>query len=132
MVKCGYKILMIGGINMYDSDGSGFFALGIFMVFGTLAVVKFILDNFIWFIAASIIFVIIAHQWIKYGYDIKVKFEKWYISKVRAFLHIFGIELYSKYTWNIFRFIDWLIRCALYFGSLLAGLWILGFILDKI
>lgn len=117
---------------MYDSDGSGFFALGMLMVFGTVALFEFILDNLIWFIAAFIIFFILVYLWMKYGYDISDKFENWYISKIRAFLHIFGIELYHKYVWNIFRLIDWLIRCALKFGSLLAGIWFLGFILDKI
>lgn len=117
---------------MYDSDGLGFFALGILMVFGTLALGKFILDNLIWFIAVFIICVSIVYWWIEHGYDIKVKFEKWYISKVRAFLHIFGVELYSKHVWNIFRFIDCLIRNALYFGSLITGLWILGFILEAL
>lgn len=117
---------------MYDSDGLGFFALGILMVFGLLTLVKFILDNLIWFIALIIICVALAFWWIEHGYDIKVKFDKWYLSKVRALLHIFGIELYNKHVWNIFRFIDWLIRNALYYGSFLAGLWILGFILDKI
>ncbi len=116
---------------MYDSDGSGFFALGILMLFGTLALGKFILDNLVWFIVAFIIFVIIAYFWIIYGFEIERKFERWYVIKVRTFLHIFNIELYSKHVWNVFLIIDWLIRCFLRLGSMLATLWIVGFLLVK-
>lgn len=83
--------------KMINSDGSGFFAIGILMMFVTYQFCKFFLDNILWFFLGLIVYIILSILWTTYGYMIVTKISRWWQGIVRRFLlKFFNQDLYSN------------------------------------
>jgi len=114
---------------MYDSDGGGFFAIGVLMMFVALGSAQAILDNIIWIFIGLGVVLLLMMLYINYDFVVESKFDRWYESKIQAFLNLFGLNLHDKKVWAVFCIFDNLVMIAVRIGLFLLGLWIVAFVL---
>ncbi len=97
---------------MYDSDGAGLGALCLLFPFLVYAIGKIILDNILWFILGVVIIIVLLYFWNEYGYNLKIRAERWCEDKIlRLLFNIFGMNLYhNKLIWYSYRSVTGVIR----------------------
>lgn len=114
---------------MYDSDGGGFFAVGLLMMFLALGSAHTLLENIIWLFTGLGVVLILMMLYMNYGFAIETKFDEWYESKVQSFLRLFGLNLYNKKVWAVFCIFDNLLMIVVRIGLFLLGLWFVAYVL---
>jgi len=118
---------------MYDSDGGGFFAIGILMMAAVYGFVKVFLDNILWFFLVMAIFAGGLWFYMRSGIDVQAVFGRWWQGHVnRILIKLFGVGLSNKYVWPIYAFLSIIIRMGISFYALILGLYFAAFLIDKI
>jgi len=104
-----------------DSDGSGFFATGLLFMFIAFDVYKFFLDNILFFFIGFVVFIALFLLYDSYGYDLKVKFGKWFQCRVDGILRkYFNVSLNNRFTWSCYYLITALFQMGIEFLAFLA------------
>lgn len=112
---------------MYDSDGGGFFAVGLLMMFLALGSAHTLLENIVWLFVGLGVVLILMMLYMNYGFAVEDKFNNWYESIVQSFLKLFGLNLYDKKVWAVFCIFDNLLMIAVRIGLFILVLLFLAY-----
>jgi hypothetical protein len=119
---------------MYDSDGAGFFAVGILMIGVAYAFYRVVLDNIIWFLLAFVVFGALLYVYMKSNVDYTGIAIKWWRGKVNKVLYkLFGVTLYnSKIAWFIYGVIVFVVRTWAIFMSIILVMYAVAWLLNRV
>jgi len=113
-----------------DSDGSGFFAIGLLFMFITYAIWKFFLDNILFFVIVFVVFIALLFLYDSYGYDLKVKFGTWFQGRVDCILRkYFKVSLNNRIVWSCYYLITAIFQMGIEFLAFIAMLSIVAYVL---
>jgi K+-transporting ATPase A subunit len=118
---------------MYDSDGMGFFAIGILMMGIVYAFLKVFMDNMLIFLIGMAIFAALIMVYIKHGFDISWAISDWWGNKVnRILFKLFGVTLKNKIAWTIYCLVMFAARAWVIIMSILLSLRFLAWVLNQV
>ena len=119
---------------MYDSDGGGFYALGILMMGLAYMFYKIVLDNIIWFLLAFAIFGALLYAYMNCKVDYAGIAIKWWRDKVDKVLYkLFGVTLCSSnVAWFIYGIFVFIVRTGAIFMSIILAMYVVAWLLNRL